>query len=353
MNIKYVHIISVILIFVCCQACNSQSQPAQKEADVFTESNVQTPEGPQNIVRMIKEDKHDDMWIAAFDGVFRYDGSCFTNMTRDVSSARFFSVLDDSKGNYWFGSIGSGLYHYDGDSFQNYTTDDGLVSNEVVCIYEDKSGHIWLGANGGMSRYDGQSFQNFMIKGDTIIEEKTGKFTPHMQRPPSEVNSIIEDKTGQFWFATRGNTYTFDGQSFKIVSYNDRAFSNVRWMIEDKKGFIWLGGNDGLWRYDGNSFSNFSENFTGYIYEDSKGNIWTSSQSVTNRKWILSRYDELLLPIEQTTVTEIMSEFEDNQGMLFGILEANDGRMWVGTLNGVYLYDGISMTKFKTKSIQD
>jgi ligand-binding sensor domain-containing protein len=33
------------------------------------------------------------------------------------------------------------------------------------------------------------------------------------------------------------------------------------------------------------------------------------------------------------------SPFEDHRGALFGILEANDGSIWVGASNGVYRYD--------------
>ena len=62
---------------------------------------------------------------------------------------------------------------------------------------------------------------------------------------------------------------------------------------------------DGLWRYDGSTFTNFTTNFVGYVYEDKKGNIWTSSETV--RGWALSRYDEKSLSDKKPTVTEIKS----------------------------------------------
>lgn len=74
------------------------------------------------------------MWITSWDGIFRYDGKSFTNMTSNISSARFFSVLEDRKGNLWFGTIGSGVYRYDGKTFQNFTTRDGLPNNEIVVL---------------------------------------------------------------------------------------------------------------------------------------------------------------------------------------------------------------------------
>ncbi|MFZ6008807.1 MAG: ligand-binding sensor domain-containing protein, partial [Bacteroidota bacterium] len=250
------------------------------------------------------------------------------------------------------GSIGSGVYYYDGRSFQNFTTKDGLPNDEIGCIYEDKIGNIWFGANGGASRYDGKSFRNFMINGDSIEEDRTGKSFPNFTRPPKEVTSIMEDKTGKFWFATRGNTFIYDprladGQrkTFTTVIHDGKPFRNVRCLIEDKKGNIWLGGSDGLWRYDGSTFINFAQNFVGHIYEDKKGNIWTSAEESPHGIWALFCYDQKTLSDKKPTASVIKS----NEGMIFGILEAFDGSIWFGALKGVYRYDGTTITDFKAK----
>lgn len=306
-------------------------------------------ETPNNIVRNIEQDRNGNIWLATWEGVFRYDGKSFTNVTSAVSSARFFSVLEDQKGNLWFGSIGSGVYYFDGKSFQNITTREGLPNNEITSIYEDKAGNIWIGTNGGASLYDGKSFRNFMMAGDSVVEDKTGKTVPDFTRPPNEVNSIIEDNTGRFWFATRGNTFVYDGKTFTVFTHEGKPFTNVRSLIEDKKGTIWLGGNDGLWRYDpsallragGKGFTQITRNFIGYIHEDKKGNIWTSSE--TAQGWVLSRYDAQALSNAKPLATEI----NPNEGkMLFGILEASDGSIWFGA-DGVYRYDGNTITNFK------
>ncbi|WP_020528763.1 ligand-binding sensor domain-containing protein [Flexithrix dorotheae] len=322
-------------IFVPCTLCEAQNT-TELTREVITDY------GPNSITRTIEQDRNGNLWIATFQGVFRYDGKSFTNITNEVSSARFFSVLEDSKGNLWFGSIGSGVYCYNGKSFQHFTTKEGLPNNEIVYIYEDKAGNIWFGANGGASRYDGKSFQNFMIEGDSMIEDRTGKTFPDFTRPPMEVNSIIEDKTGRLWFATRGNTFVYDRKKFTILTHNNKPFTNVRTITEDKKGNIWLGGTDGLWRFDGSEFTNITRNFVGYIYEDKKGNIWTSSESTQG--WVLSRYEEKFLTNTQPIANEIKVA---NDNMLFGILEAHDGSIWFGALDGVYRYDGNTINDFK------
>jgi ligand-binding sensor domain-containing protein len=341
---------ALFLMLVFCTSCG-QNQTEGKKIIINSETKgVIAPHGPQWITRNLIQDRTGNIWMATFDGIFRYDGKSFTNITSKVSSARFFSLLEDRKGNLWFGSIDSGVYYYDGKSFTNFTTGDGLLNNVVTSIYEDKAGNIWFGVSGGASCYDGKSFRNYIIDGNDMNEDRTGKTFPN--RRPYEVNSIIEDKTGKFWFATRGNTFVYDGKTFTVFSNNGKPFKNVRSIIEDKKGNIWLGGPDGLWRYDSSTFTNFTQNSVGCIYEDRKGNVWTSSQRAGEGKCLLSRYDVKSLTDKNPAVTEIEAKYDGNKGMIFGILEARDGSICLGTMTGVYRYDGKTISDFKGNEVR-
>jgi ligand-binding sensor domain-containing protein len=306
---------------------------------------------PEAITRNIIQDKKGNIWLASAKGIFKYDGKALTHITDKVSSARFSSVLEDRKGNFWFGSAGSGVYNYDGKSFKKYTIEQGLGSNEVASIYEDKTGNIWFGTESGASRYDGNTFLNFKLKqgladdtggGDsTNVSDQENKVWMH-----NDIHTIMEDKTGKLWFGTKAATYTYDGKTFTL--FNDsKTFTNVRAIMQDKKGNIWLGGNYGLWCYNGRTFTPFSQNAIAYIYQDKKGNIWTTSENQKDREWILSRYDESSLADKKPMVTEFKSLYKGYKGMLYGILEANDGSIWVGGGNGVYRYDGKTLTEFK------
>ncbi|AMR32743.1 histidine kinase [Mucilaginibacter sp. PAMC 26640] len=336
------------------QKSGTQEAPAIKDLTIA--------HGPNGIVRTVKQDRKGNIWITSWEGVFKYDGKSFTNITRNVSSARFFTVLEDSKGNFWFGSIGSGVFYYDGKSFQNFTTKQGLAGDGVTNIYEDKTGNIWFGTASGASRYDGKSFQNFKMtiaKSPAMADSVHG--SAYLQTLPesswmhNDVNAIIDDKTGKLWFGTRGYARVYDGTTFKLITdKNGKPFANIRSIIKDKKGNIWLGGADGLWRYDGSTFTNFSQKFVGYVYEDKKGNIWTSSESSNdlnklpfgNRAnaptWAISRYDERSLTSKKPIVTEIA-----NKSMTFGILEDDKGNIWFGAMDGVYRYDGKTVTGFR------
>ena len=71
------------------------------------------------------------------------------------------SMVEDKKGNMWFGTS-SGLSRFDGKTFQCFSTKDGLTNNSVWSILEDKSGDLWIDTrNTGLSRYDGKTITRF------------------------------------------------------------------------------------------------------------------------------------------------------------------------------------------------
>lgn len=340
-NMRYIRIYILFSMSVFYASAKGQNKTDAGTDTIRAETKeVTTSHGPSRMVRTIRQDRNGNIWLASPEGIIRYDGKSFTNITSKEISARFFSVLEDRKGNFWFASIGSGVFYYDGKSFRNYTTKDGLANDQVPFIYEDKTGDTWFGTVSGASRYDGKSFRNYKMNEQSPDSNVWAKYD-------NDVNSIIEDKTGKLWFGTRGKAYIYNGKTFTILTHDGKTFWNVRTIIQDKNGNIWLGGDDGLWRYDGRTFFSLTQNFVGYIYEDKKGNIWTTSKNANDDRWALSRYDEKSLFEKKPAVTEIMSQ----SGMLLGILEANDGSIWFGSGGGVYRYDGNTTTDFKEKEI--
>ncbi len=80
----------------------------------------------------------------------------------------------------------------------------------------------------------GNPFRIYIINGDVMNEDRTGK--TFSDRPPYGINSIIEDKTGKFWFGTRGNTFVYDGKIFSVFTNKGNPFIGVGTIIENKRG---------------------------------------------------------------------------------------------------------------------
>jgi ligand-binding sensor domain-containing protein len=286
------------------------------------------------MVRNVRKARNGDILIASYIGVYRYDGKSFTNITSTINWPTFWDVLEDRKGNLWLASQDSGVYYYNGKSFQLFTTKDGPAINSALHIYEDRAGNIWFGSH----RYDGKSIRNFTTKDGF---------------PSNSIRLLLEDRTGKLWFGAQGeNMFVYDGKTFTVLKNKDgKAFKNVWSIIEDKKGNIWFGDVDGLWRYDGSTYTRISQKGAYAIIEDKKGNIWTTGADGppgNAQAWSLSRYDQKSLYDKNPTVTEIMS----GPPALLGLLEANDGSIWFGSMKGVYRYDGKTITDFKSKEDQ-
>jgi hypothetical protein len=284
----------------------------------------------------IKQDRNGNIWFAADDGVYRYDGKSVINITGKLIPVPVFSILEDSKGNFWFGTYGAGAYYYDGKtlstgkaSFQNFTTRDGLADNSVMPIYEDNAGIIWLGTAGGVSRFDGKTFQNFGTR-DGLNN--------------NDVHSIVQDKTGKMWFGTRGDITIYDGKTFTtLTDKNGKTFNNVWAMVKDKKGNIWFGA-DGLWRYDGSAFIQIDQVGAGVIIKNKKGDVLTSVGGP------IYRFDEQFLSDRKPHVTTIKTKYEGLRNLPFGILLADDGSIWIGAER--YRYDGKTLTGYKNAAGQ-
>ncbi|MFN8397823.1 MAG: two-component regulator propeller domain-containing protein [Bacteroidia bacterium] len=350
------YIAGLLVLFICCTACNEQeittvpqNNPKPRTAN-FTEAQLleaDTARVPVSMVRNVRNARNGDLLVASYLGVYRHNGSAFTNLTHKAippRSSSFWDVLEDQKGNLWFGTKESGIYVYDGKSFRHFTKRDGLPSNMVLHLYEDRTGNIWLGTRFGASRYDGKSLRTFTTK-DGL--------------PNDDINTFMEDKSGRLWIGTRGDACYFDGEKFTVLR-NEKgdAFYNVWGITEDQQGNIWFGGSivkekrgsqlileTGLWRYDGNAVTKVSDRSASAITTDKSGNIWTTGavNPFGSGPWELVRYDAASLSGENPTATQVFSI----ENMLCGIVEARNGDIWFGAGRGVFRYDGVGVTDFR------
>jgi ligand-binding sensor domain-containing protein len=298
--------------------------------------------GPASITRNIIQDRNGDIWLATWQGILRYDGAQFTNFTNKDALRKYhvFSAMEDRDGGLWFGTIGAGVYRYDGTTFTNITKKNGLADEKQGCFLQTRNGDIWIGTMGGISIYNGSFYRNLTTENGLL---------------DNDINSILEDRSGKIWIASRGELCTYDGEQFtafrkdgaplipNLKNKNSERFFNVRTVIEDRNGNVWLAGQDGLWRYGDDGLTQFNDKFVGYVYEDRAGNIWTSSAGDVPSNWRLSRYAAEDLAKGAYSPT-IVLERED---MFFGILEDKDGRIWLGSLNGVGRYDGETFAWFQ------
>ncbi|GBU06953.1 hybrid sensor histidine kinase/response regulator [Bacteroidales bacterium] len=105
------------------------------------------------------------LWFASFgSGLFRYnprttEWKSFRHNAKDSTSLaqdKIISIFEDSNNLLWFATEGGGIsqYHAKDETFTSFTTEDGLPSNIIYKILEDKAGLLWMTSNNGLIRFN-------------------------------------------------------------------------------------------------------------------------------------------------------------------------------------------------------
>jgi ligand-binding sensor domain-containing protein len=168
--------------------------------------NFTTKEGlSNNDLTTIMEDKTGKLWFGTRGEPCFYDGKTFTVFKNEDGKAfnNVWSIIEDKKGNIWFGENGgraNGLWRYDGSVFTN------VSQRAVYAVIEDKKGNIWTTGeiNPGvwaLSRYDQKSLYN---KKPTVTEIMSG--------PPAFLG-LLEANDGSIWFGATGGVFRYDGKT--------------------------------------------------------------------------------------------------------------------------------------------
>ncbi len=171
-----------------------------------------------------------------------------------------FDLFQDSKTNIWLATYGKGLFQLkmnaNGDIIgsRNYTTAEGLSSNIVRSIAEDKKGNLWVGTDHGLNKLVAPDFD----KKEVEIIVYTHSETDPLSLSYDYVIPIFVSKTDKIWVGTLGGGLNgiipgtgIASDQFDRVTVNDGLPSNVIKSIEeDQDGNLWMGTNKGLSKYN-------------------------------------------------------------------------------------------------------
>lgn len=256
-------------------------------------------------------------------------------------------VIQDREGFMWFATR-YGLCQYDGYRITTYRsnlyTPDLFTNNNILCLADDADHNIWIGT----------------LSGINIFNKETGKIKK-ANYPGTGLNTIsclLVSRDNTVWVGSDVGLYRYNAQTDSMMLYAGENTDHVlpvvaiKSLIEDSDGDIWIGTwSDGLFRYSPseNTFYSYprmnNRNSAHVIYEDSRKNIWIGAweggliqlhqpKDMENVSWTTYLHSPA-----------IVSSLSDN--FVYDICEdVNTNSLWVGTRSGLSIMQYDSPGKF-------
>ncbi len=290
---------------------------------------------------------HKKVWVGTEDGLDLFDENNATFIhykNEDKSNNDENNSIDyilDSGGILWLGTYESGVRIFDRNlssfaHFYKHPGDKLGLSNNIVTSFAETNKGFWIGTDGGglnffdqstklFTHYNTQSASNNHISGNHVLK-------------------LLQDKQQNLWISYYdAGLDVLNSKTKKITHYATGAKpdqisgSIVFGLAEDKNGDIWVGMDDnGLnvihqgkvirrYKYTHlDTVHSLSSNDIREIYRDKEGNMWVGT------------FDGLNL---YNPATDNFTHFKAyNSGLtnnvVISIFEDSKGTLWAGTLGG-------------------
>ena len=271
------------------------------------------------------------IWMASDDGLLRFDGTNFINVTEQASMALGWisAVGVDANGKVWFFSLGSGIGSYDGTNIVTYGRIPGRDTDFISFIHGTPDGAVWFAGRVGVARFDGTNFVNF-TKEDGL--------------PDGRIISVTSSPDGVMYFGSEnGGAARYDPTTFTSYTTADGLAANSTWhSFVAADGGVWFGRDasaaphvpvEGISRFDGQEFTPLAEanlfSVPGSMAQTRDGILWLPARGKG-----AVRFDG----------TNFLRSFAAEDGLADGVYAmatAPDSSLWAGTGNGLaHLVDG-------------
>lgn len=252
-----------------------------------------------------------------------------------IPSERLKNMMTDNQGRIWISTYG-GLVILDGNNSRHYNVSEGFADNFIRVAFQANDGSIWVGTkNAGLLIFNSLDDWEHITINDGLSS--------------NYVMSIEQDKNENIIVGTiSGLNIISKDRKIKTVKVEDGLPSNFMFATHSTTSYIWIASNDGLTGYNGEKIVNFNtengmpSNIIYDVLEDSNGNLWMPSENS-----ILSvKIQELEQAAENPEKRIKIKQFDKSYGMknshcLGAVLSYTDseGRFWIPTLGGIVQLD--------------
>ncbi|WP_460218462.1 two-component regulator propeller domain-containing protein [Psychroserpens sp. MEBiC05023] len=313
-------------------------------------------ENNHNYFSAFTQSKDSTLWLGSFGNGLFYkpkSSNTFKQFTHNdlPSTLNIQDVLVDQHNSLWIATYGNGLYILDSSlkNVSHYTENQdnpfALQYNDVLCLFQDYTGTMWLGTDGaGLSYYD-----EHLTKFNVITNKQTPKDVD-----VDVTRAIALDHKKTMWFGTSGKGLTqinIDANIYKTYTTNNSNIASNRIMsllFSDDK--LWIG-------HQGKGLQYLNTDGTFKSIEILKDQtIWKIYKHAPHQYWLCTRDNGIVLFDENEG---IIKHYNSNNSQLSSnnirtIEKGKNYDLWIGSENnGLFLLNTQTEIITPIKSITD
>lgn len=308
-----------------------------------------------NHVHTLFIDRENNLWLGHFHGGISYANTnnvfqslrCIPGYSNTLSNKMVTAIIRDRRNYLWIGTDGGGINIYDTNwnRVEHKLLPAALIKlladKPVLALFEDSESKMWIGT---------------YLMGYFSFDPRTKQYRQYFNNSSAEMFSFsndircfYEDKQSHLWVGTNGaGIYIINRNTGQLVeriqktlnTQNTLSLNWVRLMVPDSYGFVWIATSYGLSRYDPikrqfvNYYANsadtgaLSDDLVLTVFEDRQRNLWVGTRNGLNL------YDRTTNTFRKFFVKDGLPHNTINS-----ILQDKESNLWLATNNGLALLD--------------
>jgi len=198
--------------------------------------------------------------------------------------------------------------------FKRIEKEDGLSQISVMSIKQDKLGRIWFGTEEGLNMYDGETITTFQPSDAKENNDDNSSRTV----PGNQISMIVEDSAGNLFFRSDMALVKYDLNKARFYTLRENGITAVA----SYKGEIWTISSDSVYKWNENSkqleffWKTGLQSIVRTIHWDKNGRLWIGT---TNGLYLMDK---------NKSITCVISDYS-----IYEIFESQKNEIWVSTQN--------------------